>query len=95
MIGATATEEGGAASVAEVRFSEVTCFFPGPRAPPVDHVDLTVRPGELLVLTGPTGSGKSTLVRLLAGLETAGRGTMHVGHRDVTRMAPDQARASP
>jgi multiple sugar transport system ATP-binding protein len=76
--------------VAEVRFSEVTCVFRGAERPAVDRVDLTVRPGELFVLTGPTGSGKTTLVRLLAGLETAGRGTMHVGHRDVTRMQPDR-----
>jgi multiple sugar transport system ATP-binding protein len=90
IIGVTATEEGGATRVAEVRFSDVTCIFHGADRAAVDRVDLTVRNGELFVLAGATGSGKSTLVRLLAGLETAGRGTMHIGQRDVTRMAPDR-----
>ena len=35
----------------------------------VDHVDLSVDDGEVLVLLGPTGSGKSTVLRLIAGLE--------------------------
>jgi multiple sugar transport system ATP-binding protein len=35
----------------------------------VDRVDLSVDDGEVLVLLGPTGSGKSTVLRLIAGLE--------------------------
>jgi NitT/TauT family transport system ATP-binding protein len=34
----------------------------------VDRLNLTVRPGEILVLTGPSGCGKSTVLRALAGL---------------------------
>jgi ABC-type sugar transport system ATPase subunit len=90
IIGVEPSEEGGAATVAQVRFSEVTCFFRGAERAAVDRVDFAVRAGELFVLTGPTGSGKSTLVRLLAGLETVSRGSLHVGPRDVTRMAPDK-----
>ena len=37
-------------------------------APVVNRLDLTVRPGEILVLTGPSGCGKSTVLRALAGL---------------------------
>jgi NitT/TauT family transport system ATP-binding protein len=36
--------------------------------PVVDGLDLSVRPGEILVLTGPSGCGKSTVLRALAGL---------------------------
>ncbi len=36
--------------------------------PVVDGLSLTVRPGEILVLTGPSGCGKSTVLRALAGL---------------------------
>jgi NitT/TauT family transport system ATP-binding protein len=37
-------------------------------APVVNRLDLTVLPGEILVLTGPSGCGKSTVLRALAGL---------------------------
>jgi heme exporter protein A len=39
-----------------------------------DDLDLTVEPGERLLLTGPNGSGKSSLIRLAAGLLRAERG---------------------
>jgi multiple sugar transport system ATP-binding protein len=50
--------------------------------------DLQVDDGELAVLVGGSGSGKSTALRLLAGLETPTRGTLRIGERDVTRLAP-------
>ncbi|MEC3955666.1 ABC transporter ATP-binding protein [Nocardia sp. CDC153] len=37
-------------------------------APVIDDLSLTVRPGEILILTGPSGCGKSTVLRALAGL---------------------------
>ena len=43
----------------------------------LDHVDLTIRPGEFVLISGPSGSGKSTLARCLNGLiPHATRGTM-------------------
>jgi iron(III) transport system ATP-binding protein len=44
----------------------------------VDHVDLTLEPGELLVLVGPSGCGKSTLLRSIAGLHTLDAGEIVV-----------------
>ena len=35
----------------------------------LDRVDLSLMPGERLVVVGPSGAGKSTLLRLLAGLQ--------------------------
>jgi tungstate transport system ATP-binding protein len=45
----------------------------------LDIPDLTVPAGDIVCLLGPTGSGKSTLLRLLAGLESAGSGSLHCG----------------
>ncbi len=44
-----------------------------------EDLDLTVAPGELVALTGESGTGKSTLLNLVAGLDRADRGTVRVG----------------
>jgi multiple sugar transport system ATP-binding protein len=54
----------------------------------VDDVDLTIRDGEFFVLLGPSGCGKTTLLRMIAGLEIADNGTIEIGGRDVTVLAP-------
>ena len=51
-------------------------------------VDLDVADGELLVLVGPSGCGKSTLLRMVAGLEEPTEGSIAIGGRDVTDLAP-------
>ena len=61
-------------------------FAGGVRA--IDDVSLTVRDGEFMVLVGPSGCGKSTLLRLIAGLEETTAGTISIGGRDVTHLAP-------
>jgi sulfonate transport system ATP-binding protein len=44
----------------------------------LDGVDLEIRRGEFVVLLGPSGTGKTTLLRILAGLESADRGVVLV-----------------
>ncbi|MBI4819618.1 MAG: sn-glycerol-3-phosphate ABC transporter ATP-binding protein UgpC [Deltaproteobacteria bacterium] len=51
-------------------------------------IDLEIADGEFLVLLGPSGCGKSTTLRILAGLETPSSGTLRIGDRDVTQLAP-------
>lgn len=54
----------------------------------VEDFDIQVADGELLVLVGGSGSGKSTILRMLAGLETPTTGTIRIGDRDVTALPP-------
>ena len=54
----------------------------------VQDFDLEVPDGELLVLVGGSGSGKSTILRMLAGLETVTSGGIQIDGRDVTGLAP-------
>jgi sulfate/thiosulfate transport system ATP-binding protein len=50
----------------------------------VDDVSLNVAPGSLTALLGPSGGGKSTLLRIVAGLETPDTGTVEIDGEDVT-----------
>ncbi|WP_331770826.1 MFS transporter (plasmid) [Embleya sp. NBC_00888] len=53
-------------------------------------VGLEVRRGEVLALLGTNGAGKSTILRLIAGLATPERGVIRLGGRTVTFVAPEQ-----
>jgi ABC-type sugar transport system ATPase subunit len=54
----------------------------------VEDFDLQVADGELVVLVGGSGCGKSTILRMLAGLESVTAGTIRIGEREVTHLAP-------
>ena len=54
----------------------------------VEDFNLTVEDGELLVLVGGSGSGKSTILRMVAGLEDVTSGTIRIDQRDVTSLPP-------
>jgi multiple sugar transport system ATP-binding protein len=74
--------------MASVVFSQASRIYPGSTKPAVDKLDLTVNDGEFLVLVGPSGCGKSTSLRMLAGLEEIDTGSIRIGDKDVTNVAP-------
>ncbi|MBM3525081.1 MAG: ABC transporter ATP-binding protein, partial [Alphaproteobacteria bacterium] len=53
-----------------------------------DDVSLEIREGEFFALIGGSGCGKTTLLRLVAGLEAVDRGTIRIGPEDVTARPP-------
>jgi multiple sugar transport system ATP-binding protein len=72
--------------MAEVRLDGVTRRFNKTVA--VEDLSLTIGDGEFIVLLGPTGAGKTTTLRLVAGLERPDAGSVHIGGRDVTAEPP-------
>jgi ATP-binding cassette subfamily B protein len=67
----------------EVEFRGVSFAYPGTERPALDGVCLRVAPGETVALVGPTGAGKSTLVKLVARFYDATDGTVLVDGVDV------------
>jgi sulfate transport system ATP-binding protein len=56
----------------------------------LEDVDVTIPAGRLTALLGPSGGGKSTLLRVIAGLETADEGTVSIEGIDATGLAPQK-----
>jgi ABC-type lipoprotein export system ATPase subunit len=56
-------------------------------------VDLDIGSGEMVALLGPSGMGKSTVLRLMAGLMTPSAGTVTVGPHDFRRLSAAERRA--
>jgi len=74
--------------MAEVSLSGVTKRFGETVA--VDDMTLTVPDGAFVVLLGPTGAGKTTTLRLIAGLEAPDSGDIRIGGRSVVAETPAQ-----
>ena len=73
-----------------VRAESLTRRFTGPDGRPrvaLDRVSLSVTRGQLTALVGPDGAGKTTLMRMMAGLLAPDEGSLHVLGLDVTRDA--------
>ena len=54
----------------------------------LNNINLFVRKGEFMTILGPSGCGKTTLLRLLAGFETASEGVITIGGNDITNLPP-------
>ena len=67
----------------------VSKSFPGVQA--LDNVSLEVSPGEVLVLVGENGAGKSSLMKILSGIYAKDSGTVRIGGEEVDITSPLQA----
>ena len=72
-----------------LRFEGIDKRFPGVRA--LDGISLDLRAGEVHILLGETGAGKSTLMKILSGEYTPDGGRIVVRGEEVSALAPDRA----
>ncbi len=72
--------------MAELRLDRVGKRFGAVAA--VNDLSLEIGSGEFIVLLGPSGAGKTTTLRLVAGLEVPDQGRVYIGGNDVTTIAP-------
>jgi osmoprotectant transport system ATP-binding protein len=77
---------------ASIELRALTKHYPGQPAPAVDHVDLDIPAGELVVFVGPSGCGKTTTMKMINRLVEPTSGEIRIGGEDVLSLHPDELR---
>ena len=77
-----------------VRLENITKIFKDPqskqRVLAVDDVSFEIAPGELVTLLGPSGRGKTTVLRMLSGFEPPTSGRIYIEDKDITDVPPNK-----
>jgi len=74
----------------DIAVRAVSLGYPGRDRPALEDINLTIRPGERILLTGPSGAGKSSLLALLLGFVTPASGSIAAGDPDLARIPADR-----
>lgn len=70
-----------------MEFDRVSFRYAPSDHPALDGVSFEIKPGRRLAIMGPTGSGKSTMLYLLARFEDPTRGTIRIGHYNLNQLS--------
>ncbi len=76
----------------QIRAVDIAKNFPGARRSALRGVSLTVGSGELVALLGPSGGGKTTLLRIIAGLDIPNAGKIYFGDEDASQKSVQERR---
>ena len=69
-----------------IKIKDVSKFFGEKVA--LDHINLNIKKGEFVTILGPSGGGKTTLLRLLAGFQTTSEGNIYISGEEITQTPP-------
>ena len=89
------SEERGATAVPkgyDIEIRDLSFKYPGAKAQVLHNISMTVREGESIAIIGGTGSGKSTIIRLLAGLFDPSEGEIILGGVSYAEMKKEEIR---
>lgn len=75
-----------------VRFSEASFAYDGQGKPAIDRLTLGIRPGERIALIGRNGSGKSTMLQMIAGLLSPTSGSLLIDDHNIEQFAASDLR---
>jgi ATP-binding cassette subfamily B multidrug efflux pump len=70
-----------------VRFDNVTFYYPNAASPSLKNVDIEIKEGEIVGIIGGTGSGKTTLMKLLMGFYKPTEGDLYIGGQSVHNLS--------
>ena len=75
----------------DIEFIDVSFTYEGAKTPAIENINLKVQPGEVVLITGPSGAGKTTLCSCLNGLvphfhNGVLKGQVLVKDRDIVRI---------
>jgi len=76
----------------EIQLVQLTKHYEGQSEPAVDAVNLTIRPGELMVFVGPSGCGKTTTMKMINRLIEPTSGQVLIGGEDALALDPTDLR---
>ncbi|WP_282154039.1 ABC transporter ATP-binding protein [Ruegeria atlantica] len=71
-----------------LRFENVTFQYPSNPAPALEGINLTVKPGQVVALVGQNGSGKTSLIKLMARLYDPNQGRITLDGQDIRAFDP-------
>jgi len=84
--------DSGTGKAGEIEFRHVTKRYPGRRQAAVNDLSFTIPAGEICVLVGPSGAGKTTAMKMVNRLIDVTEGEILIDGRDVTRMDQTELR---
>ena len=66
-----------------IQFDNVTFSYPVGLSPVLDHISFAVEEGQVVGIVGRSGSGKTTITRLIQGIHNAGEGVIRLDGVDI------------
>ncbi|PYE48545.1 ABC transporter ATP-binding protein [Paenibacillus barcinonensis] len=79
--------------VQDITIQNLTFHYPGSAAPALKHIQLQIKAGRTVGIVGKTGSGKSTLVKLLLRTYEPPQGTIFINGTDIRELSLDSLRS--
>lgn len=76
-----------------LHINDLTFYYPDMTEPALQHIDLDIKPGMTLGIVGRTGSGKTTLMKLLLRIYDSSEGRISIGDTDIRDLSLESLRS--